>query len=30
VNYYATAWRQGIVFTEMKRIIRGLLEMWYV
>ncbi len=29
LDFYATAWRQGIVFEEMKRIVQQYLELWY-
>jgi fructose-bisphosphate aldolase class II len=29
LDYYATTWRQNIVFEEMKRIIRKYLDLWY-
>jgi fructose-bisphosphate aldolase class II len=29
LEYFTTTWRQGIVFDEMKRIVRHYLELWY-
>ena len=29
LDYYTTTWRQGIVFEEMKRIVRKYLDLWY-
>lgn len=30
LDYFTTSYRQGIVFEEMKRIVRECLELWYV
>ena len=30
LGFYTTVYRQGIVFEQMKKIITGYLEMWYV
>jgi fructose/tagatose bisphosphate aldolase len=29
LEYFTTTWRQGIVFEEMKRIVRRYLDLWY-
>ena len=29
IEYFTTEYRQNIIFGEMKRIVRGYLEMWY-
>jgi fructose-bisphosphate aldolase class II len=29
LEYCTTTWRQGIVFEEMKRIVRRYLDLWY-
>jgi len=30
LGYFTTCYRQGIVFDQMKRIVREYLELWYV
>lgn len=30
LGYFTTCYRQEIIFEEMKRIVRGYLELWYV
>ncbi len=28
--FFTTVWRQDIIFSEMKKLVRGFLELWYV
>jgi fructose/tagatose bisphosphate aldolase len=30
LSHYTNLWRQDIIFTEMKRIVRSYLDLWYV